>query len=84
MQPRVTVHEAAVKLDGPLLFLRRTLDVGLGEAVEVEGADGRRRLGRIAALDEQYVTVELLEPGAIDDLCRLLRRWDGRALRRHG
>jgi V/A-type H+-transporting ATPase subunit B len=64
MQPRVTVHEAAVKLDGPLLFLRRTLDVGLGEAVEVEGADGRRRLGRIAALDEQFVTVELLEPGA--------------------
>jgi V/A-type H+-transporting ATPase subunit B len=64
MQPRVTVHEAAVKLDGPLLFLRRTLDVGLGEAVEVEGADSKRRLGRIAALDEQFVTVELLEPGA--------------------
>jgi V/A-type H+-transporting ATPase subunit B len=64
MQPRVTVHEAAVKLDGPLLFLRRTLDVGLGEAVEVEGDDGRRRLGRIAALDENLVTVELLEPGA--------------------
>ena len=64
MQPRVTVHEAAVKLDGPLLFLRRTLDVGLGEAVEVEGSDGKRRLGRIAALDEQLVTVELLEPGA--------------------
>ncbi len=64
MQPRITVHEAAVKLDGPLLFLRRTLDVGLGEAVEVEGADGRRRLGRIAALDEKFVTVELLEPGA--------------------
>jgi V/A-type H+-transporting ATPase subunit B len=64
MRPRVTVHEAAVKLDGPLLFLRRTLDVGLGEAVEVEGADGRKRLGRIAALDEGFVTVELLEPGA--------------------
>jgi len=64
MQPRVTVHDAAVKLDGPLLFLRRTLDVGLGEAVEVEGTDGKRRLGRIAALDEKFVTVELLEPGA--------------------
>jgi V/A-type H+/Na+-transporting ATPase subunit B len=64
MQPRVTVHEAAVKLDGPLLFLRRTLDVGLGEAVEVEGSDGLRRLGRIAALDERFVTVELLESGA--------------------
>ncbi len=64
MRPRVTVHEAAVKLDGPLLFLRRTLDVGLGEAVEVEGADGRTRLGRIAALDDGFVTVELLESGA--------------------
>lgn len=64
MQPRVTVHDAAVKLDGPLLFMRRTLDVGLGEAVEVAGADGIRRLGRVAALDEQFVTIELLEPGA--------------------
>ena len=64
MQPRVTVHDAAVKLDGPLLFVRRTLDVGLGEAVEVAGTEGKPRLGRIAALDEQFVTVELLEPGA--------------------
>lgn len=64
MQPRVTVHDAAVKLDGPLLFMRRTLDVGLGEAVEVAGADGITRLGRVAALDEQFVTIELLEPGA--------------------
>lgn len=64
MQPRVTVHNAAVKLDGPLLFLRRTLEIGLGEAVEVLDGRGMSRLGRVAALDELFVTIELLEPGA--------------------
>lgn len=76
MQPRVTVHEAAVKLDGPLLFMRRTLDVGLGEAVEVAGADGLRRLGRVAALDDELVTIELLEPSVglalVDTVVRFL------------
>ncbi len=71
MQPRVTVHDAAVRLDGPLLFVRRTLEVGLNEAVEVldqSSADQRNeqraRLGRVAALDHQFVTIELLEPSA--------------------
>ena len=50
---RLTVEGAATRLEGPLLFLRRTLDVGLNDAVEVSGADGRARLGRIAALDER-------------------------------
>jgi V/A-type H+/Na+-transporting ATPase subunit B len=61
MQPRLLVEGAASKLDGPLLFLRRTLDVGLYDAVEVRGADGRARLGRVAALDEERVTIEVLE-----------------------
>jgi V/A-type H+-transporting ATPase subunit B len=64
MQPRVTVHDAAVKLDGPLLFVRRTLDVGLNEAVEVLDRSGHPRLGRVAALDAELVTIELLEPSA--------------------
>jgi V/A-type H+-transporting ATPase subunit B len=64
MQPRVTVHDAAVKLDGPLLFVRRTLEVGLNEAVEVIGRSGDPRLGRVAALDDDLVTIELLEPSA--------------------
>nr|MCU0950952.1 hypothetical protein [Burkholderiaceae bacterium] len=64
MQPRVTVHDAAVKLDGPLLFVRRTLDVGLNEAVEVIDRSGHPRLGRVAALDDALVTIELLEPSA--------------------
>jgi V/A-type H+-transporting ATPase subunit B len=60
----VIVQDAAQRLDGPLLFLRRTLDVGLNEAVTVSGRDGAPRLGRIAALDEEHVTIEMLEPAA--------------------
>lgn len=71
MQPRLTVENAATRLEEPLLFLRRTLDVGLNEAVEVRGADGRRRLGRIATVDEEYLVVEILESAAglgLDDV----------------
>jgi V/A-type H+-transporting ATPase subunit B len=61
---RLTVEDAATRLEGPLLFLRRTLDVGLADAVEVRGRDGRARLGRIAAIDEQFMTIEVLEATA--------------------
>ena len=60
----LTVEGAATRLEGPLLFLRRTLDVGLYDAVEVRGSDGRARLGRIAAIDEQFMTIEVLESTA--------------------
>ena len=58
---RLTVEGAATRLDGPLLFLKRTLDVGLHDAVEVLGRDGRGRLGRIAAIDRDRMTIEVLE-----------------------
>jgi V/A-type H+-transporting ATPase subunit B len=58
---RLTVEGAATRLEGPLLFLRRTLDVGLYDAVEVRGGDGRTRLGRVAAIDESFMTIEVLE-----------------------
>jgi V/A-type H+-transporting ATPase subunit B len=58
---RLTVEGAATRLEGPLLFLRRTLDVGLQDAVEVRGADGRARLGRVAAIDHDVMTIEVLE-----------------------
>jgi len=41
MKPRLLAEGCATRLAGPLLFLRRTVDVGLNEAVEVRGADGR-------------------------------------------
>jgi V/A-type H+-transporting ATPase subunit B len=58
---RLTVEGAATRLEGPLLFLKRTLDVGLFDAVEVRGHDGRARLGRIAAIDNDVMTIEVLE-----------------------
>jgi V/A-type H+-transporting ATPase subunit B len=61
---KLTLEGAATQLDGPLLFLRRTVDVGLNEAVEVEGQDGHVRLGRIAALDEETATIEVLDSTA--------------------
>lgn len=64
MRPRLTIEGGAVRLAGPLLFVRRSLEAGLNEAVEAIGGDGRARLGRIAALDEEFMTVEVLESTA--------------------
>jgi V/A-type H+-transporting ATPase subunit B len=64
MYARLIGEDIAKRAEGPLLFLRRTVDVGLNESVEVEGTDGRIRLGRIAALDETSVTVEVLDETA--------------------
>lgn len=61
MYASLTVSGAATQLEGPLLFLRRTLEVGLNEAVEVIGASGPPRLGRVAALDEESITMEVLD-----------------------
>ena len=61
MRADVYTLGAVTRIEGPLLFLRRTVDAGLNDAVEVEDSTGRRRLGRIAALDYDLITVEVLE-----------------------
>ena len=61
MRATLSIEGAATRLDGPLLFARRTVDVGLNSAVEVVGRDGQRRLGRVAALDEAALVLEVLE-----------------------
>jgi len=60
----VTVKGVIERVEGPLLFLRRTVNVGLNEAVNVIGADGVPRLGRIATLDDASIVVEVLESTA--------------------
>jgi len=61
MKADVYADGAATRLEGPLLFLKRTVDVGLHEAVEVEDGQGNVRLGRISAIDDDSLTVEVLE-----------------------
>lgn len=48
-------------IEGPLMFLRRNVNVGLNEAVEVIGADGQARFGRIAMLSDDAIGIEVLE-----------------------
>jgi len=57
----LTVTGAARRLEGPLLFLERTVRVGLNSAVEVIGPDGAPRTGRVALVDEDRIVVEVLE-----------------------
>jgi V/A-type H+-transporting ATPase subunit B len=75
---RLTAEGAATRLEGPLLFLRRTVNAGLGDAVEVEGADGRSRLGRVTALDRDFMTIEVLESTAGLTLAGTVVRFRGK------
>jgi V/A-type H+-transporting ATPase subunit B len=64
MRADVYASGAATRIEGPLLFLRRTVQASLNEAVEVEDGEGRIRLGRVAALDPDVLTIEVLESTA--------------------
>ncbi len=80
MRARLIAEDVATQIDGPLLFLRRTVDVGLNEAVEVEGADGRQRLGRVATVDEEFVILEMLDSTAGLALAGTRVRFSGKPL----
>ena len=61
MKASVTISGAVQRIEGPLVFARRNAEVGVNEAVRVIGGDGRGRIGRIAALDEDVMVIEVLE-----------------------
>jgi V/A-type H+-transporting ATPase subunit B len=61
MRADLKVTDVARRVEGPLLFLQRTVNVGLNEALHVIGRDGAVRLGRVATLDDDSVIVEVLE-----------------------
>jgi V/A-type H+-transporting ATPase subunit B len=64
MKADIYAKNVATRLEGPLLFLKRTVNVGLNEAVEVEDGQGNIRLGRISAIDEESMIIEVLESTA--------------------
>ena len=61
MRANVFSTSSVRRIEGPLLFLKRNVNVGLNEAVEVIDEQGRGRLGRIATLDEDSMIIEVLE-----------------------
>jgi V/A-type H+-transporting ATPase subunit B len=61
VRAEATLAGAVRRIDGPLLYLERTVELGLNACVEVQGSDGSIRIGRAAALDEQTIVVEVLE-----------------------
>ncbi|WP_455200577.1 V-type ATP synthase subunit B [Kaarinaea lacus] len=76
----VRTEGTATRIEGPLLFLRRTVDVGLNDAVEISDAQGRKRLGRIATLDEDSMIIEVLESTSGLSLAKTAVRFQGEAL----
>ena len=61
MRANIITTGTAQRIEGPLLFLKRNINVGLNEAVEVMDSDNNSRLGRIATLDNDSRIVEVLE-----------------------
>jgi V/A-type H+-transporting ATPase subunit B len=64
MAAELSVHGSATRIDGPLLFLRRNLEVELGEAVEVlldDEPGAPARVGRVTGLDDETIVIEVLE-----------------------
>ncbi|HEX4883102.1 MAG TPA: V-type ATP synthase subunit B, partial [Casimicrobiaceae bacterium] len=57
-----------------------TIDAGLGDAVEVHGPSGPPRLGRVAALDSELMTIEVLESTSGLELDRTVVRFFGTPL----
>jgi len=77
MRAELTLENCVQRIEGPLLFLERKAQVGLNARVEVLGRDRRSRIGRVAAVDDKTLVVEVLEStlglGVGDTLIRV---WD--------
>ncbi|HYA06865.1 MAG TPA: V-type ATP synthase subunit B [Xanthobacteraceae bacterium] len=61
MRPELLVQGTATAIEGPLLFLRRNVEAGLNEAVEILSESAPPKLGRVAALDQDAMVIEVLE-----------------------
>lgn len=61
MRADLILENCVQRIEGPLIFLQRKAELGLNTRVEVLGRDGRGRIGRIAAVDDQSFIIEVLE-----------------------
>ena len=58
---RHLLHTGLTSIQGPLMFLRGVKDAGLYERVEVLGAEGMRRMGRVVSIADRNVVVEVFQ-----------------------
>jgi V/A-type H+-transporting ATPase subunit B len=80
MWAELSAQGTAQRIEGPLLFLKRNLEVGLGEAVEVLIDDTPPRRGRVTGLDETTIVIEVLESTQGLDLASTRVRFRGEPL----
>jgi V/A-type H+-transporting ATPase subunit B len=64
LRAQLRIDGANTRLAGPLLHVRRVVHAGLHDAVRVTGPDGLTRVGRIVAIGEQEMVLEVLESTA--------------------
>lgn len=55
-------HRGLTKVEGPIIILERSEDVGLGEMVIVYDRDRQERAGRIIEISERTVAVQIFGP----------------------
>ncbi len=61
MRADVLLDHCVQRIEGPLIFLERKAELGLNARVEVLDRDGRARIGRVAAVDDKTLVIEVLE-----------------------
>ncbi len=49
------------RIDGPLVYMRKTHPVGYGELVEIKGSDGKIRSGQVLDTSDESVCVQVFE-----------------------
>jgi V/A-type H+-transporting ATPase subunit B len=64
VRAELTVRDVVESVEGPLLFLKRTVSIGLNDAVSIVGSDGVTRLGRVATVDDDKAIIEVLDSTA--------------------
>jgi V/A-type H+-transporting ATPase subunit B len=61
VRAEVTIEHSVQRIEGPLIFLERKASLGLNSFIEVLDREGRARVGRVAALDDETMVLEVLE-----------------------
>lgn len=54
-------YTGASRIDGPLVYMRKTHPVGYGELVEIVSSDGLRRSGQVLDTSDDVVVVQVFE-----------------------